>query len=135
MGLTKRFLEYVNEKEPDECWEWTGAKSKGYGYLIFKSKGYRVNRVSWAIANKTWPVPEGMICHTCDNRECVNPAHLYLGDNTTNQQDRSPLTPENVREIRQLRIIGHTYKEIGSIFGVKHKNIGKICRYETWKEV
>ena len=136
MKLVKRFWRHVDKKESDDCWEWLACCNDG-GHGRFQLYGHLqlAHRVSWAIANKTWPIPEGRyICHTCDNPTCVNPAHLYLGNNTTNMQDRSPLTPDDVKEIRQLRKIGYTYKEIAFIYGVEHHTIGGICRNKHWKK-
>lgn len=34
------------------------------------------------------PIPDGMmICHRCDVPACINPAHLFVGDNATNIKD------------------------------------------------
>jgi hypothetical protein len=34
------------------------------------------------------PVPDGMdVCHTCDNRRCWNPHHLWLGTRKQNMED------------------------------------------------
>ena len=48
------------------------------------------------------PIAEGMlICHTCDNELCVNPAHLYQGTPSQNAQDawdrnRHPLIKDSI---------------------------------------
>ena len=137
MNIIKRFWSKVDKKGPDECWEWSGADYHGYGHFKFRSETHQAHRVSWAIAHKTWPIPVGkMICHTCDNRNCVNPKHLYLGTNTTNQQDRSQLIKEDIRAIRRLYQSGsYAYEDLARIYGVSKGTIGVICRYETWKNV
>ena len=39
MSIIKRFWKYVDKKGPDECWEWTGCNSGGYGQLGIKVLG------------------------------------------------------------------------------------------------
>jgi len=73
------------------CWEWSGALYKnGYGMAYFrrgKRKTFLAHRISWQISNNT-SIPDGMlICHTCDNRKCVNPSHLYVGTSKDNNTD------------------------------------------------
>ncbi len=42
-------------------------------------------RVSWELANGEIPP---FVLHRCDNPACVNPAHLFLGSQRTNMEDK-----------------------------------------------
>jgi len=133
----QRFWNKVDKRSPDDCWIWTGSLgNKGYGRIRVKNRTRRAHRISWMLAHKTKIPKNKMICHTCDNRACVNPAHLYLGDNTTNMRDKSSLTPREVKQIRHLyKLGGYTYADLGWKFGVALPTIGDICRHSTWKEI
>ena len=137
MNIIKRFWSKVDKGEPEECWEWLAYVSdQGYGQYCINGNPQQAHRVSWAIAHRTWPIPEGMICHTCNNKACVNPAHLYLGTQTTNMRDRSTLTAEDIVEIRYLnKFEGYTHIDLSEKFSVPKSTIGKICRHTSWKNV
>ena len=137
MNIIKRFWSKVDKGEPEECWEWLAYVSdQGYGQYCINGNPQQAHRVSWAIAHRTWPIPEGMICHKCDNRSCVNPNHLYLGNNTTNQQDASSLEPEDIKLIRWLYKSGdYTQKHIGKMFRISPGGISNICNYQAWSNI
>ena len=67
---TRRTLDHIDRRGPDECWPWRGPLAP-YGRL----NHVRVHRVVYE--RLVGPIPEGhAVHHTCENKACVNPAHL-----------------------------------------------------------
>lgn len=91
--LAQRFWKkIVRGSSPDECWAWTSAKNnKGYGVLMDDSqptqKRIYAHRYSWTLHNG--PIPNHDLCvlHRCDNPQCCNPLHLFLGTKVENNRD------------------------------------------------
>ncbi len=90
--IDQRFWEKVNKQTDSGCWEWrSNIAGNGYGqfftHLIEEGrKSHRAHRYSWMLANGS--IPDGLwVLHKCDNRICVNPNHLFLGDRTDNMRD------------------------------------------------
>ncbi len=85
----ERFFGMAIVRGGDECWGWNGFKdSKGYprmrgvpGTTVFAT------HVSLELAGKLRPSNLHGACHTCDNPECTNPAHLWWGTQKENAQD------------------------------------------------
>ncbi len=88
--LSERFWRLVDVRGPDECWEWLGGMSNGYGkFSLYPSGVIQATHVALAFAGR--PILEGQwALHTCpggDNSRCCNPAHLRPGTPRDNSRD------------------------------------------------
>lgn len=116
----------------------------GYGQFHKDGKTAYAHRVAYELANGD--LNGAHVLHSCDNRKCVNPAHLFAGDLTANMQDmvakgrqahgtrngHAKLTEDQVCKIRSF--LG-TNREIAAQFGVTPSLVSLIRSGRIWRNV
>ena len=147
VNLKERFWAHVEKSSG--CWEWTGSLYRnGYGRACIKHGVFTLaHRLAYWLHHGN--VPDSLnICHTCDNRKCVRPSHLYAGTQQQNVDDMisrgrqrhavqtgtmhgmAVLTEEDVEEIRRLFSIDRKHY-VGP--GGKKHSLGKYSKAKLAK--
>lgn len=86
-AFKEKILDAISIDDASKCWNWSKSISKyGYGKFGMNGKHWRAHRLSFEIF-KGEIHQNKLVLHHCDNRKCVNPEHLYLGDHYQNAQD------------------------------------------------
>ena len=164
--ITDPVFERNTKPGKNGCIEWQRGRTEfGYGRLTKRSGplagSWLAHRYSYALSHGR-PPANMYVCHSCDNRLCVNPDHLWLGTASDNSKDaynkgrmrlRSPLDYPNWRpgrmmgeangsaklSAKKVATIRRRYRggnvlqrELASQYGVSQVAVSKAIRGDTW---
>lgn len=150
--IAERFYSHIIINEDNGCWEWDGPPgSSGYGWFSLTSSTHMAShRVSYLLTHNG--IPENLeVLHTCDNKICVRPDHLFLGTQQDNVDDMiekgranyargsqsgaAKLMEQDVVTIRQMADNGIALKIIASIYSLDGSTISGIVHGKYWSHV
>lgn len=146
LSFEERWTRSVLPEPSCGCWLWVGAVgSEGYGQIYYEGRLWRAPRLSWVRARGKIP-PGLQVCHKCDVRLCVNPAHLFLGTHAENMADaankgRKPRGSGNhnakVTEgaVLAIRASKESQTVLAKRYGVGVWTISQIRTRKTWKHI
>lgn len=140
------FFDHVMPIPECGCWIWMkGWGNNDYGKIWLRGKTVSAHRISWELTHG--PIPEGLnVLHKCDVPPCVNPDHLFLGNDSDNIQDalkkgrfalgeRSGKSKLSAIQAKAILTEQGTYAQIANKYGIEETTVGCIKRRETWKHV
>lgn len=156
-SLSDRFWEKVDRRGAQDCWLWMATRTS-FGYGSFRvgsaTDGTRrkemAHRMAYMLATGQ-DIPAGkVIMHSCDNPQCVNPAHLSVGTYSENgkaaydrhrrfstvksreKHPRAKLTEDQVTYVRSIGKM-RTLRSLAKEFNVSRSTIDAIRRNVNWK--
>jgi hypothetical protein len=147
--IKTRFKAKVGAKLPNGCIPWLGStSSKGYGQIGRGGRGagnYIASRLAYELEYGVIP-DKLFVLHTCDNPLCVNPEHLFLGNQKQNMQDmsrkrRSCIGEKNSQaklvraEVFLIRKSKLKLKILASRYGVSKATISNIRNGKVWRRI
>jgi len=128
MGLEQVLKNYTVDSNGCHIYQGEIDSGTGYGRAQINYMRFHVHRLSAShylglnLADKSQ-----YACHKCSNRACINPDHLYIGDNQENQLDAVNNLCKNGHDLRTYGYIPTDGRRRCRLC----KNIRDSIRYQT----
>lgn len=150
-AVSERFWSKVEKRESDECWPWLGhCRPSGYGWFHLRGRPTNASRAAYLLTHGVELSSDDYVCHSCDNPQCCNPAHLWLGDVAANTRDmdkkgrrvvavRRGKDHHNARlsadAARQIVRSAKSARELAAQYGVTPAAIYNVRKGKAWAHV
>jgi len=134
------------------CLVWRGTRNaSGYGQIIVYEEGKRVTRIAHRVAweHVHGPIAPGLVVRhlVCDRPLCINVAHLALGTQGDNIDDKvakgrqawgarhgsAKLSLKTIEACRARRAAGATFSALSREFSVDRGAIRRALSGEAWR--
>lgn len=146
LGMTNQeivnsVISRLTNESDSGCFEMkAGVCKNGYTKLTIKRVNDWAHRMIYSLLNGD--IPSGLdVCHSCDNRRCINPSHLFAGTRKENMEDAvakgrqakgfmlpiTKLSDQDKSIIVDRAKSGEKYGEIAKSFGVSRHLIGQVA--------
>lgn len=120
-------------KRENGCWEWTGTIISGRPILWSDGHNHHAKRALYCYYKNTTLKKNQHVHSTCDNPICVNPSHQEVHYAAKSIRDKSPLTEDDVKEIKRLAYFeGVTHADLAKKYGMRRPIITKILLGTNW---
>ena len=134
----------ANTTPAGDCLRWNGCKDKD-GYGLSSIKGVKIPAHRAVMLLKHGKV-DGYVLHTCTNRDCVNPEHLYIGTQKQNVQDqidagtfvrgsKNGMAKLDEMSVEHIRSSAFSNQALAKYYGVSYYTIWDIKRNRSWKHL
>lgn len=129
---------------PDECLtDWPFSSHHQHGRPQIRWEGRKVSTVHYAFFLLHGRKAQGQLNHTCHDKTCWNPHHVYEGSQKQNMGDmvdagrevrmNARLTNQDAEEIRDRYAKGEKGRSLADRFGVPASTITQIIHNRSYK--
>ena len=153
-GLTEydRFFKRVNLKGPGGCWLWTGSQNNSHWHGQWRNAAGDIeltHRASWRLLKGVIPT-SACVLHRCDNPVCVNPSHLFLGNQSDNANDmwrkgrgkpgksigeKHGMSKVTAEIVKAIRTSSETGTALAKRYGITATTVCDIRKRRSWDHV